>query len=216
MVQQSIHKVHHIKELAGNAFIIRFDRGSFDFQPGQYINISLANDTEIREYSIYSSIHDPFLEVLIKEVHGGYLSRKLKKLKKGNLLYIEGPFGYFLLPEKAQSVKNFFIATGTGISPFHCFTLSYPQLKYTLLHGVQTATYAYERECYMADQYILCTSKEKTGAFGGRVSDFLRLQNIDPSAYYFLCGNCDMIYEVHDILIDAQVSTEHIFAEVYF
>jgi hypothetical protein len=43
-----------------------------------------------------------------------------------------------------------------------------------------------------------------------------RFREIDPDAFYYLCGNCDMIYEVYDILKARGVSTGNIFAEVYF
>jgi len=48
------------------------------------------------------------------------------------------------------------------------------------------------------------------------VTDYLRATPIDSSARYYLCGNCDMIYEVFDILQQGGVAVEQISAEVYF
>ncbi len=32
----------------------------------------------------------------------------------------------------------------------------------------------------------------------------------------YLCGNCDMIYEVYDLLISGEFNADHIKTEVYF
>jgi ferredoxin--NADP+ reductase len=48
------------------------------------------------------------------------------------------------------------------------------------------------------------------------VTDALRAEPIDAEARYYLCGNCDMIYEAVDILQDAGVPHANLFAEVYF
>ncbi|HEX2969811.1 MAG TPA: hypothetical protein VHO46_11990, partial [Bacteroidales bacterium] len=109
-----------------------------------------------------------------------------------------------------------FVATGTGISPFHSIVRSYPGIKFTLYHGVCFAAEAYERDEYDASRYFLCTSKEKSENGIGRVTKYLGKAQIRTDALYLLCGNSNMIYDVFHILKDKGVPAENIFSEIYF
>jgi ferredoxin/flavodoxin---NADP+ reductase len=209
--------VHSIRHLTNSAYVLRFDRNQMDFIPGQHLSVGLANDPQAREYSIYSSVNDDFLEILVREVEDGIVSKKLKKVKPGQALRVTGPMGFFKLD--AGSISNYphlFIATGTGISPFHAFVKSYPQLNYQMIHGVRFGQEAYEREHYEAKRYFLCTSRDSMGNFKGRTTDYLRKLKPQPNTRVYLCGNCDMIFEAYDILTDKGIPTENIHTEVYF
>ena len=70
------------------------------FRAGQHITLGIPGNNQVREYSIYSTEQDTSLEVLIKEVENGTVSRQLRKLIPGELLEVDGPFGYFTLDEK--------------------------------------------------------------------------------------------------------------------
>ena len=115
-----------------------------------------------------------------------------------------------------QKRKLLLIATGTGISPFHSFVASYPKIDYHILHGVRYGNEAYEREKYNPLRYTLCTSRDKTGEYNGRVSDHVRKYPVDKDTLVYLCGNCEMIYEVYDILSEQGFPAENIKTEVYF
>ena len=114
------------------------------------------------------------------------------------------------------SRKLVFIASGTGISPFHSFVRSYPGIDYILIHGVRYKNEAYERSDYDPRRYILCTSKESTEGRKGRVTRFLPAYPVDRNMLFYLCGNNSMIYEVYHILRDKGIRDENIIAEVYF
>ena len=114
------------------------------------------------------------------------------------------------------SGKLVFIATGTGIAPFHSFVKSYPGIDYMLIHGVRYNNEAYERNDYDPLRYILCTSKEKNGSYKGRVTRFLPGYPVDQDMLFYLCGNNSMIYEVYHILRNKGIQDERIFTEVYF
>lgn len=208
--------VHHVRWLTDSTFVLRFDRNDMAFEPGQYLSVGPAGDIHMREYSVYSAHHEEFLEILVKVVDGGYVSRKLAALSPGDPVAVDGPFGYFTIDPAWRADRFVFIATGTGISPFHDFVQSYPELNYTVLHGIRTRDERYEHETYASDRYVSCVSREDSGDFHGRVTDYLRQTEIDPDARYYLCGNCDMIYESFDILQDAGVPHANLFAEVYF
>ncbi len=193
------------------------ERNGLDFQPGQYVSVGVNGDLNMREYSVYSSPNDEYLEVLIKEVEHGLVSRQLRKLRPGQAARVEGPFGFFLIEEEWLTSKQFYyIATGTGVSPFHCFATTHPQINYRLLHGIRTMEDAAEPGVFPADRYVTCVSREETGGYRGRVTDYLRENPPRTDALFYLCGNCDMIYESFDILTGQGVEPTQLFAEVYF
>ena len=214
--RNDVFNVHHIRHLTPSTYVIRFDRNDMEFIAGQHLSVGIANDPQAREYSIYSSVNDPFLEILVKEVDDGIVSKRLKKVKKGDRLRVTGPMGFFKLNESKKDGKFLFVGTGTGISPFHSYIKSHSDIDYQLIHGVRNSDEAYESSEYDPQRYILCTSRDKKGNFSGRTTDYLRSQFIAPSTQVYLCGNCDMIFEVYDILTDKGVPTEHIHTEVYF
>ena len=213
------HRVHSIRRLSPSAYVLRLERGALDFAPGQYVTLGLLGSTARREYSIYSGCDDPFLEVLIKQVEGGTVSHQLARLVPGAALEVDGPFGYFLIPEEARERPLLFVASGTGIAPFHCFIRSYAGLDYRLLHGVRTTTETYDRHCYPPDRYLACLSREPVAAdagFAGRVTTYLDAHPTAPGTLCYLCGNSEMIFEAFDILKAGGISSTDLFAEVYF
>jgi ferredoxin/flavodoxin---NADP+ reductase len=217
IVSTNLHKITQIRFLTESTFVIRFDRGNMEFRAGQHIIVGLEGELDQREYSVYSGEKDDYLEILVREVVTGSVSVQLKHCKPGQLLQVNGPFGSFGI-EKFDlfSRKQVFIATGTGISPFHSFVRSYPGIDYTLIHGVRYNNEAYEKNEYDPKHYILCTSKENKGAQKGRVTRFLTGFRTDSSMLFYLCGNNNMIYEVYHILRDKGIRDEDIFTEVYF
>jgi len=217
MADKFFLEVQEVRELTPSTYVIRFDRQNIQFKAGQYIGLGFKDYPYMRDYSIYSGENDDFLEVLIKEVQDGDLSVKFKLCAEGNVLKYDGPFGSFILNEKDISEKHFtFVATGTGIAPFHSFVRSYPNLNYTILHGVKNSSEAYDAHHYDKNRYILCTSKDSKGNFKGRVTEYIRKNSINKDGFFFLCGNGGMVYEVYDLLQEKGVSLDQIFLEVYF
>jgi len=187
------------------------------FKPGQHIIVGLEGELNQREYSIYSGENDDYLEILVREVPEGNVSLKLKNCNPDDFLQVNGPFGTFGIEKfDLQTRKHIFIATGTGISPFHSMVRSYPEIDYTLIHGVRYGTEAYERDEYDPLRHILCTSKETNEGKKGRVTRYLSGFRVKSDMLFYLCGNSNMIYEVGHILQDKGVYAEDILTEVYF
>jgi len=210
-------RVLEVRDLTDSTYIVRFERNDLEFKAGQHIILGLPGDHQMREYSIYSPTSEPYFEVLIKEVETGLVSRRLHWVKKGDILKFDGPFGFFTIDEKNIDSNNYlFIATGTGIAPFHSIAGSYPRLNYKILHGVRYAGEAYERSFYPADRYVLCASREEHGDFHGRVTDYLSSHGTGQANLVYLCGNCEMIYDVYDLLVAGGFNPDHIKTEVYF
>lgn len=216
VITKTDYKIHEIRLLTPSTFVLRFDRNEMDFKAGQYIRIGLQGSRERREYSIYSGENDNYIEVLVKEVVDGDVSKKLKRLTTGDKLIVEGPFGFFNLNEQDSSQKYYFIASGTGISPFHSYIRSYPDLNYTLIHGIKTIDEAYDQSHYDLKRHITCTSRDDKGDFPGRVTKIIPIYPLEDNALFYLCGNSDMVYDVYNLLADRGVNTNQIFTEVYF
>jgi ferredoxin--NADP+ reductase len=208
-------KVLAVRRLTDSAAVLRFERHELPFEPGQYIRVGVDGDAEIRDYSVYSGANADYLEVLVRRVEDGLVSKQLCELEVGEMVTVGGPYGHFKLTDDIRPQPLLFISTGTGISPFHCFVDSHAELDYRLVHGTSYCSESYDAEHY-GDRYIHCVSREDGGAFRGRVTDYLQTLEIDTQTEAFLCGNCDMIYEAFDLLQEKGLPTAQIHTEVYF
>ena len=208
-IKNHIVSVLGIRDLTETTYVLRIQRGGLIFEAGQYISLGLPGNTEKREYSIYSGVDDDYLEVLVKEIDEGLVSKQLKYLQEGAHVEMDGPFGFFTLKEEnKKSIKPVFIASGTGIAPFHSFVRSNEGLVYTMIHGVRTAEEAYDREVYNGrnidietpdtlipeinpygqPSYVLCISGEPSSDYHGRVTDYLRENPRDWTTIIIFAG----------------------------
>lgn len=213
--KRKICKVLEVRKLTDSTAVVRFERAGLGFQPGQYIRVGIEGDPEIRDYSVYSGCNADYLEVLVRRVEDGLVSKQLCDLVVGEVVSVGGPYGHFKLIEELRSQPLLFVATGSGISPYHSFVDSYPDLSYRVVHGTSKLDEAYESEAY-GENYFHCVSREEGGDYKGHVTEYLRTQEIPRETHAFLCGNCDMIYEAFDLLQEKGLPTANIHTEVYF
>lgn len=216
-VDKSIFVTEQVRILTPTTYVVRFSRNEMKFNPGQHLVLGLPGSDELREYSIYSGADDPFLEVLIKEVDEGMVSKTLKNIAEGDRLEVKGPYGFFLGNAPAATGRPLlFIASGTGIAPFHSYIRSYPRSDYRIIHGVRSMEEAYEMSDFSRDRLHLCTSRDPGGDFEGRLTEYLKETELDAGELVYLCGNSHMIYDAMDILHEKGVPQRNIFTEVYF
>jgi len=211
------YSVSEIRNLCNASYVVRFSKNNLKFRPGQHLVVGVLGSSDAREYSVYSGRDEEFLEILVREVEDGIVSRKLRRLNMGNTLEVSGPYGFFMTnAQPPENKKLLFIASGTGIAPFHSFVKTYPEADYTIIHGIRTIDEAYERETYGKGRYTSCTSRDDKGDFQGRLTAYLKSLEIDKETMVYLCGNSDMVFESIDILQEKGLSNSHIFTEVYF
>ncbi|MGW8313985.1 MAG: ferredoxin--NADP reductase [Bacteroidales bacterium] len=216
-VDKSIFVTEQVRILTPSTYVVRFSRNEMKFNPGQHLILGLPGSDALREYSIYSGADDPFLEVLIKEVDEGMVSKTLKNIAEGDRLEVKGPYGFFLGNAPAATGRPLlFIASGTGIAPFHSYVRSYPRSDYRIIHGVRNMEEAYEMFNFSRDRLHLCTSRDPDGDFEGRLTEYLKETELNAGELVYLCGNSHMIYDAMDILHDKGVPQRNIFTEVYF
>lgn len=209
--------VLEVRNISPATYILKITRENIRFKPGQHVVVGFSPGGKGREYSIYSGINEEFIEILVREVTNGNISNLLRNLKPGEEVEINGPYGYFLSNINPPNDKKLlFIASGTGISPFHSFIKTYPDANYKLIHGIRTISESYENYDYKKDRYITCVSRDSKGSYPGRLTDFLKNSEIDKDSLIFFCGNNNMVQDSIEILIQKGFTHEQMFTEIYF
>lgn len=209
--------LQEIRNLSDDIYVLRLGERPFGFAPGQYLLLGFPGEIEKREYSIYSAPDRSYLEVLIREVPEGDLSKRFRNITPGTMLEVEGPFGFFTLDDDSPDPQRYlFIASGTGISPFHSMVGATPGLDYLLLHGIRTIEDACEPGHYAGGRLVTCTSRDDRGDFHGRVTGWLRQNDVDPDTLIYLCGNSEMIHDAIGVLTEKGHSLGKMHSEVYF
>lgn len=211
-------KILDIINLTESTYIVRLEKNNFEFKAGQYLVLNIPGENMAREYSIYSEENAPYIDLLIKEVVNGKLSKELKYIKIGTKVEISGPFGFFILRDRELNQNNHFtfVATGTGISPFHSMVLSNPGLNCDVIHGVKHNEEAYDAADYPTGCYKACTSRDQGVNFFGRVTHYLKGREIRKDSIYYICGNSAMVSEVSGYLELQGITPENIRTEVFF
>lgn len=211
------YPVLDIEHLSNNTFRLRVERPDITIVSGQCFNVGIPDLGINREYSMYSSANSKYLEFLIRSVEGGLISSELQKLKPGDLVEVDGAYGEFCLKDPLNKSQDYlFIATGTGIAPFHSFIKTYTKIKYKILHGVKSVDECYDSNAYEDGAYISCISKPKGSDEPRRVTDYLSGTEIAINTQIYVCGNRNMIVDVFDILHSKGVSGDRIITEVFF
>ena len=205
------------RRLSTNTYCLRTERPNVAIRAGQCFSVGTRDLGINREYSMYSAANDEFIDFLIRDIGDGIVSPRLGTCKPGDLVEIGGPYGDFCLPETRITDDVYvFIATGTGIAPFHSFVKTYPDLRYTLFHGVRHEDEMYDRKDYAQDSYKVAVSRPEDGNSGLRITETIRTTALDPRAVYYLCGNRQMITDAISILRDKGVPGGSIFTETFF
>ena len=196
-------------------FCLRVTRPDIEIKSGQCFNVGLPGMDINREYSMYSGAEELYLDFLIRGVEGGLVSNRLSELKLGDLIEIDGPYGEFCIPQQKLNSKFIFIASGTGIAPFHSFVKTYGDFNYKLIHGIRFSSERYDLNDYDPGKYISCISQNDCGE-SIRVTDYLRKNPVEYGSLIYLCGNRNMIIESVQILLDQGVNGDQIISEVFF
>ena len=210
-------KVVEVRDITEASYIIRFNRNGLEFKPGQHLVAGIPGMKDGREYSIYSGIDDIFLEILVREVDKGNLSNKLRKVKPDDELEISGPFGFFMYNTLPPNFKKLvFVASGTGIAPFHSFVKSYPNSDYRIIHGIRNIEESYGKQDYADDRYFSCTSGDIRGDYHGRLTGYLQMAEFSNDIMFYFCGNNSMILDAINMLEEKGFPHSQMYREVYF
>jgi ferredoxin--NADP+ reductase len=204
------------EEISPGVFMIGFRRKQ-GFLPGQAIKLGIDGEHPPRIYSICSGVDDHELCVLFNVKPDGFLTPKLAALKPGDPVYASAPYGTFLGTDQPA----WWIATGTGIAPFHGMLRSGMGKNKVLVHGARHLNqfcFADEFTAALGASYHRCCSAENApGVFSGRVTGFLAQQDSLPqNQRYYICGQAGMAVETRDLLIEKGIPFKNIVTEIYF
>ena len=211
------HLVHSVRHLTATTFVIRIDGHAFGARAGQHVTLGLHRGAINREFSIYSSPEDPYLEFLVIARPGSETACALQRAQPGDEVDLAGPYGeFFIARPEDRSRRYLFVATGVGIAPFHCFVRHYPGLDYRVIHGVSRLGDRYEMADYERARYVACVSREEGGDFKGRVTDYLRGHPAEPDRLCYICGRSAMVADVYDLLRGQGVPSDSLMTETFF
>lgn len=202
-------------EIAPGKYLLSLEK-TFDFRAGHVVAIAADESHAPRIYSICSGENEHQLQILFDKKEDGVLTPRMARLIKGDFLFVSKPYGSFL-PETDDAM--WFIATGTGIAPFHSMIGS-GYIPVRLLHGAREGgLFYFERKfkTVLKENYIRCSSgSDGVGDYFGRVTAYLEQNEVPLSHKYYLCGRALMVVEVRDILIAKGVPYENIISEIFF
>lgn len=116
------YRVREVKAERGGSWSLALEpagHAGFQFQPGQFAWITAFNspfkDAE-HPFSFSSApASDGSVRFTIKEL--GDFTRKIKDLKPGDKVYVDGPYGAFSIDRHPDAKEFVFIAGGVGITP---------------------------------------------------------------------------------------------------
>ncbi|MFH1390867.1 MAG: FAD-dependent oxidoreductase [Candidatus Diapherotrites archaeon] len=202
-----------------------------DFKPGQFLMVEFLKEEKIpkRSYSISSSpTRNETVEITVRELPEGWVSKLLNECKENEELLIDGPYGHFIFDEKKMK-EIVMVGAGSGIAPFRCFchyiidkkipikaTLVYSsKIEKDIIFHKQLKEF--EKQIEGLDLILTLTREKKKGFRSGRIDDVMIKEIIakhnDP--YFFLCGPPKMVQEVKEIILTNGINKEKVKQEVY-
>ena len=209
----------------------------FDFLAGQFLSIVIpgagpqGRDLR-RAYSIashpFGGNFDQPMELCVKLVAKGPGTNYLNSLNAGDTFKAQGPYGDFVYKTSAHR-NACFLATGTGIAPFHSmigspeYRASPPSAALCLfgVRGEDELLYTDFFKNHRNVQFVQCVTgagPDWTG-FAGRITDYLKSPQLHldwAKTDFYMCGNGAMITEAKGILTERGVQKEAIFQEKYY
>ena len=226
-IKTEIKKLHlpilEQKTISEKTCEVSFDLSGkdFNFSAGQHIQVQASKllypdqRGRSRTFSINSSPNDKSkLSIAFRDSGSGF-KRTLKELPPGSIVDMEGPFGYFTLPQQTLSI--IFIVGGIGITPFLSMIRFVAEKKLTHSMILLYANRSEESTAYLEELKII---EQKNPRFSlknklGRVdAEFIKqsVENINDHLWYVV-GPPAMFVDTREMLSTLGVDREKIYFE---
>ncbi len=216
------------EEIADNIWDLRLrPQTHFSFAPGQFAILATADSAKTkRAYSIAGTDGDT-MHFIYKRVENGIFTSHLARLKPGDEVQAQGPYGQFVL--QATETPKLLLATGVGLAPFSMFldTLitDAPHVPVRLLFGVR-----YSKEIFWSERfsrlaalnpnfdYRIIVSRPDASWAGARGRITQHLDDVPGLAdrECYLCGSQAMIQDASALLRQNGVPEEQIYHEKFY
>jgi ferredoxin-NADP reductase len=140
-------RLKHKEKCGDGAMAFYFDRPpGFEFEAGQYVDITLINppetdpDGSIRSFSLASAPAEEHL-LIVTRIRDTAFKRTLQQVPIHTEVELDGPFGSFTLHAN-RSKPAIFLAGGIGIAPFSSM------IRHSVMKSPQTQLYLfYSNNC---------------------------------------------------------------------
>ncbi|WP_244613329.1 FAD-binding oxidoreductase [Methylosinus sp. Ce-a6] len=200
---------------------------SFAYFPGQHINLS-SRGGPARSYSIANAPRpDGMLELYIRYVADGAMSRYwFTDAKANDLLQLVGPLGSFYYRE-SSATNLALLATGTGIAPIRAMlqnlaerpAASRPR-RILLFWGARTPDEIFwdPSEISLEIEFVptLSRAAETWNGARGYVQTAMMSSKIEfDDTVVYACGSTAMISSVREILMDTGLSHRYFYADAF-
>lgn len=203
------------------------------FVAGQYVSIKVSEAGERRSYSIVSSpdITHGF-ELALDISPGGLGSQYFQSLQFGQEIQALGPMGRFVIEEESLPLEPalIFIATGSGIAPFHSMLLDMLQVRHDTRPIVLYWGLRHEAELFWELEFqnlsesfpnfsfhpVISRPGAEWSLCTGHVTDCLTTHGVTEPAGYYLCGNKPMIEETSALLVQNGIDSARIHHEKFY
>jgi ferredoxin-NADP reductase len=223
-----LYKVTNVEKVTYDTTKIRFEGPKVEFKPGQFMMISCPVDDEIvkRAYSISSSPTKDYLEITVREVPTGLVSKILQKVKIGDEFELTGPFGAFFFDEETDK-DIILIGCGCGVMPFWSMIDNIidknldVKVKYFVSYQKEhDIVFKEKAEQLIKDNpnikiyYTLTRDNENSSWQGrhGRIDKEYLAENIGniSGKTFFVCGTIAFANSMKEILLELGVSKDNI------
>jgi len=237
--QKFLSRLESIEKISSKVYLERFELiepKEISFSSGQTVMLYVApacagRPAANRAMSIASPPSEKTSITLIHDVSPmGPYSRWALSAKIGDPMEFMGPLGAFIL-DRGSDRKKVFVATGTGIAPFHSMIFnepfSDPCVLYWGLRHEEDIFWQKELEEFCSShpnfQFVLTLSKptalwqESASRRKGHVGDYLFTDIKDlPGTDFYLCGNKTMIGDMRAKLKVANVPDIQVKFELFY
>lgn len=210
------------KKIAHDVYEFTFQRpGELTFRAGQFVLFDVAlpdnaTDIQTRAFSIASTPTEDDLLFVAKLKEGGRASEWIEsRLKEGDTVHTQGPFGNFVI-DKENPKELFFIATSTGVAPFRSQIIDALESGFTkqidLVFGVRHTEDLFWKAEFekLAQQYenfslhiALSGDNDDWDGHKGRVQSLVHLICKDFSQKnIYVCGSPEMTKEMKRLALE--------------
>lgn len=213
--QKFTSKLSSIEKVSSKVYLERFELvepKEIVFLPGQTVMLYVAPGIN-RSMSIASVPAEKNSILLVHDVAPmGPYSKWALAAKVGDLMQFMGPLGMFVVYKESPR-RKIFVATGTGIAPFHSMILDDP-INATLYWGMRREEDLFWRTEFSQIPFHLILSQPGSSWKGdtGHVQDHLVFDDAD----YYLCGNRHMVDDVRARAKSAGVPDAQIKSELFY
>jgi propane monooxygenase reductase component len=197
----------------------------FKFFPGQYVDIAVPGTDEVRSFSMAntSARESGQLEFIIKIYPDGLFSGYLAtKLKVGDRLKLNGPYGMFTLRD-APDTDLIFVGGGAGMAPILCLLRSMAERgidrKAVYYYGARRrGDLCFEDELRALEQtlpsfrYVPALSEDEWEGETGLITDVVtRFESNLARAHAYVCGPPPMVEAAVPLLTRLGVPEKHVY-----